>query len=217
MKAPRRNSEGPTGILAAAAGLLRALAGRREAVEQPGTAARDIETRFERLVESVTDYAIFMLDREGRVTSWNAGAARIKGYAAEEILGRSFECFFTEEDRRAGAPARALAEAARDRALRIRRLASAQRRHPVLGQRRGGCDRRRRRRGWSRSPRSPATSPSERGIGAPAGAGAEDGGDRPAHRRHRARLQQPVASGVGQSRAGPCRAWRRAAPRASTA
>jgi PAS domain S-box-containing protein len=73
---------------------------------------RDIERRFERLVQGVTDYAIFMLDREGRVSSWNSGAARIKGYAAEQILGRSFECFFTEEDRAAGVPARALAEAA---------------------------------------------------------------------------------------------------------
>ena len=71
------------------------------------------ERRFERLVQGVTDYSIIMLDAHGVVTSWNAGAVRIKGYVAEEILGHSFECFFTEDDRAAGVPARALAEAAR--------------------------------------------------------------------------------------------------------
>jgi len=73
---------------------------------------RDSERQFERLVQGVTDYAIFMLDARGRVVSWNAGAERINGYAAAEIIGRSFECFFTEEDRAAGMPARVLAEAA---------------------------------------------------------------------------------------------------------
>jgi len=64
--------------------------------------------RFELLVDAVIDYAIYMLDTEGRVSSWNRGARRIKGYEADEILGRHFSTFFTEEDRRAGKPALAL-------------------------------------------------------------------------------------------------------------
>ena len=51
------------------------------------------------LVEAVVDYAIFLLDPEGRVSSWNAGAERIKGYAPEEVIGQPFSIFFTEEDR----------------------------------------------------------------------------------------------------------------------
>ena len=66
------------------------------------------EERFRLLVEGVTDYAIFMLDPDGFVTSWNAGARRIKGYAADEIIGRHFSQFYTEEDRRNGKPAIAL-------------------------------------------------------------------------------------------------------------
>ena len=63
---------------------------------------------FELLVQSVTDYAIYMLDTEGRVSSWNAGAERFKGYAAGEIMGEHFSRFYTDEDRAAGIPARAL-------------------------------------------------------------------------------------------------------------
>ena len=63
---------------------------------------------FELLVQSVTDYAIYMLDTEGRVSSWNAGAERFKGYSAQEIIGEHFSRFYTEEDREAGVPKRAL-------------------------------------------------------------------------------------------------------------
>jgi len=56
------------------------------------------EERFQLMVSSVKDYAIFMLDRDGRVISWNLGAERIKGYRAEEIIGRHFSCFYPEED-----------------------------------------------------------------------------------------------------------------------
>jgi len=63
------------------------------------------------LVESVKDYAILMLDPEGRVVSWNAGAERIKGYSAEEILGRHFSCFYPAKDVEAGVPARVLGTA----------------------------------------------------------------------------------------------------------
>jgi PAS domain S-box-containing protein len=72
------------------------------------------DERFRLLIESVTDYAIFMLDPAGRVATWNPGAQRIKGYTAQEILGQSFSRFYTDEDREAGVPARALATAARE-------------------------------------------------------------------------------------------------------
>ena len=61
-------------------------------------------SKFELLVQSVTDYAIYMLDPEGRVTSWNAGARRFKGYEAEEIIGEHFSRFYTPEERAAGDP-----------------------------------------------------------------------------------------------------------------
>jgi PAS domain S-box-containing protein len=70
--------------------------------------------RFELLVNSVTDYAIYMLDADGYVSTWNPGARRFKGYEADEIIGRHFSTFFTEEDREAGVPARALEAAARE-------------------------------------------------------------------------------------------------------
>jgi PAS domain S-box-containing protein len=69
------------------------------------------ESRFQLLVEGVTDYALFMLDPTGVVTNWNTGAERIKGYRDHEIIGRHFENFYTPEDRAAGVPARALATA----------------------------------------------------------------------------------------------------------
>ncbi len=68
--------------------------------------------RFQLLVNAVTDYAIYMLDADGYVATWNPGARRFKGYEAEEIIGRHFSTFFTEEDRRAGVPDRALRTAA---------------------------------------------------------------------------------------------------------
>jgi len=69
------------------------------------------EQRFRLLVQGVRDYAIYMLDREGNVTNWNSGAQAIKGYTAEEIVGQHFSRFYTDEDRAAGAPAKALATA----------------------------------------------------------------------------------------------------------
>jgi PAS domain S-box-containing protein len=62
------------------------------------------ETPFKLLVQSVVDYAIYMLDPTGIVTSWNAGAERIKGFQTEEIVGKHFSTFYTEEDRQAGVP-----------------------------------------------------------------------------------------------------------------
>jgi PAS domain S-box-containing protein len=72
------------------------------------------EEQFRLLVQGVIDYAIYMLDPEGKVISWNAGAQRIKGYSAEEIIGEHFSRFFTEEDRLSGEPQRALVIAMRD-------------------------------------------------------------------------------------------------------
>ncbi|MEJ2377383.1 MAG: PAS domain S-box protein [Pseudolabrys sp.] len=75
---------------------------------------RQSEQSYRLLLRSVRDYAIYMLDPQGRVLSWNAGAANIKGYAAEEIVGRNYREFFTEEDREAGLPEQALETAARE-------------------------------------------------------------------------------------------------------
>ncbi|KDR26309.1 hypothetical protein BG60_23595 [Caballeronia zhejiangensis] len=74
----------------------------------------DHERRFRYLVQSVSDYAIYMLDTNGVVSNWNSGAQRTKGYAANEIVGKHFSCFYTPEDRESGAPARSLATALAD-------------------------------------------------------------------------------------------------------
>jgi PAS domain S-box-containing protein len=75
-------------------------------------ALRESEEQLRLLVQGVTDYAIFMLSPAGEVTNWNAGAERIKGYTRDEILGKHFSCFYTDEDRADGAPARTLSTAA---------------------------------------------------------------------------------------------------------
>ena len=59
---------------------------------------RESEERFRAMVEGVKDYAIFMLDSGGHIVSWNIGAERIKGYQAEEIVGRHFSCFYPDKD-----------------------------------------------------------------------------------------------------------------------
>jgi len=72
----------------------------------------ETEQRFHRMTESVVDYAIIMLDTSGRVVSWNPGAERIKRYAAPEIVGRHFSCFYAPDEIEAGTPARGLERAA---------------------------------------------------------------------------------------------------------
>jgi PAS domain S-box-containing protein len=72
------------------------------------------EGRLRLLVDAITDYAIYMLSPEGHVATWNVGAQRLKGYSQEEIIGRHFSSFYTEEDRAAGEPERALEIARRD-------------------------------------------------------------------------------------------------------
>ncbi|MBV8916250.1 MAG: PAS domain S-box protein [Acetobacteraceae bacterium] len=74
----------------------------------------ETERRFRLLVEGVTDYAIYMLDPTGRVTNWNVGAERIKGYKEAEIVGEHFSRFYPPEDARAGVPDRALETARRE-------------------------------------------------------------------------------------------------------
>jgi PAS domain S-box-containing protein len=81
---------------------------------QAQQALYESERRFRLLVEGVKDYAIYMLDLNGIITTWNAGAARMKGYAADEIVGQHFSRFYTREDRAAGLPARVLEIAARE-------------------------------------------------------------------------------------------------------
>lgn len=73
-----------------------------------------IDKKFQLLVDAVTDYALYMLDPEGRITTWNSGAYKAKGYTSEEIIGQHFSCFFTPEDRASGLPERALHTAAKD-------------------------------------------------------------------------------------------------------
>ncbi len=78
------------------------------------TSAREALEQFRILVEGVTDYALYMIDAKGEVTTWNAGAKRIKGYEASEAIGRHFSEFYTEQDRAAGEPERALRTALED-------------------------------------------------------------------------------------------------------
>jgi PAS domain S-box-containing protein len=93
------------GILTGFAKITRDLTAQRDYME----ALRQSEERFRLLVDSVKDYAIFMLDPQGFVISWNAGAARIKGYTRDEIVGRHFSQFYLPEEAAAGKPARELA------------------------------------------------------------------------------------------------------------
>jgi PAS domain S-box-containing protein len=104
---------------------------------------KDDGGRYRRLVDAVTDYAIYMLDPQGVVTSWNAGAQRFKGYKPEEIIGQNFSRFYTEEDRAAGLPARVLKIAAEEgkfeaEGWRVRRDGSRFWAHVVVDPIRGG-------------------------------------------------------------------------------
>ena len=101
---------GPDGELIGFAKITRDLSERIEAE----TTLKRSEEQFRLLVQSVTDYAIYMLDRDGRVTSWNPGAQRIKGYLPAEIIGQHFSRFYTDQDRANEEPRRALETAERE-------------------------------------------------------------------------------------------------------
>jgi PAS domain S-box-containing protein len=77
-------------------------------------ASKSNEGRFRMLIDAITDYAIYMLDPDGTITSWNPGATRSKGYDESEIIGENFSRFYTEGDRKAGLPQRALKTAERE-------------------------------------------------------------------------------------------------------
>jgi PAS domain S-box-containing protein len=93
-------------------GLIYVIGRNVTASKQAAAALHESELHFRLLVDSVVDYAIYMLDPAGLVSSWNSGAQRIKGYRADEIIGQHFSRFYTPEDRAAGVPQRALAQAA---------------------------------------------------------------------------------------------------------
>jgi PAS domain S-box-containing protein len=97
----------PSDALIGFAKITRDLTERRAAEDR----LRSSEQQFRLLVQGVTDYAIYMLDPQGVVVSWNAGAQRIKGYVPDEILGHHFSRFYTEEDRAADEPGKALSKA----------------------------------------------------------------------------------------------------------
>jgi len=100
----------PDGELIGFAKITRDLTERKAAEET----LRQNQEQFRLLVQGVTDYAIYLLDPDGTVTNWNLGAQRIKGYAPDEIIGRHFSQFYTEEDRAAGLPQLALSTVQRE-------------------------------------------------------------------------------------------------------
>jgi len=97
-------------IFGTALGLLMAVAAGAWSVEQDGSRRRlalslqDSEQQFRMLLDGIQDYAIFLMDPRGGILSWNDGAARIKGYTSEQIIGRNFSCFFLPEDIEGGRP-----------------------------------------------------------------------------------------------------------------
>ncbi|HEX5006016.1 MAG TPA: PAS domain S-box protein [Hyphomonadaceae bacterium] len=123
----------PEGRLIGFAKITRDLTDQKRSREE----LRQSEERFRLLVQGVHDYAIYMLDPNGLVTNWNSGAYRIKGYTADEIVGQHFSRFYTEEDRDAGEPQRALEIAAREgryerEGWRIRRNGERFRAHVII-------------------------------------------------------------------------------------
>jgi len=123
----------PGGAFLGFAEIARDLTDERKAQE----ALRRSEEQFRLLVQSVTDYAIYMLDVNGNITSWNLGAQRIKGYLPDEIIGQHFSRFYTAQDREQGEPERALKAAIREgrferEGLRVRKDGSVFTAHVVV-------------------------------------------------------------------------------------
>ena len=88
----------------------RELAEAREAEQQPPHSS----AQFAILIQSIKNHAIYMMDKTGRITSWNSGAERIKGYTRDEIIGQHFSRFYTDFDRKSGLPTKALRQASLD-------------------------------------------------------------------------------------------------------
>ena len=102
--------------------IIRDITERRQTEEQ----LRTSEEQFRLLLDGVKDFAIYMLDPEGRIMSWNAGASRIKGYSSDEIIGQDFSRFYTTEDQAKGQPRRELQKALsegrlEDQGIRVRK------------------------------------------------------------------------------------------------
>ncbi len=121
------------GRLLGFAKITRDITDRRKAEE----ALRQSEQQFRLLVQGVTDYAIYMLDKDGYVSNWNAGAQRIKGYRQEEVIGTHFSRFYTQEDQHSGVPQRALLTARTEgrfeqEGWRVRKDGSQFRAHVVI-------------------------------------------------------------------------------------
>ena len=142
----------------------------RDATEQRAAqeALRLNDARLRSIVESIGEYAIYMLDREGHVLTWNPGAERIKGYKADEVLGLHYSRFFTQEDMRAGPSCRTSAPGHRQEPRGRRGMARPQRWLPLLGQRRAHGHPRQQRRSYGLFQNHP------RRDGAQAGAGVGD-------------------------------------------
>ena len=177
-----------------------------ERVAERTRALRESEERFRLLVEGITDYAIFMLDPDGRVSNWNAGARAHQGLSRDEILGQHFSRLLYRGGSRERGPQHGLWRRRRAGGqLRDRGLARAQGRQPLLGQR-----------GYRRDPQRcwradrfcqdharhhrAEERRSELDQLASALAVAEDGGDGPTDRRRRARFQQSADRHLRQSR-----------------
>lgn len=102
------------GLLARVSSILDLAQARRREADKLRREVQQLDARYRLMVDAVTDYAIFMLDPNGIVTSWNAGGRRFKGYDDAEIIGQHFSRFYTAEDQAAGLPAKALATARRE-------------------------------------------------------------------------------------------------------
>jgi len=105
-----RRENSPADLKKQVSPLTRELTEAREAEQQ----LLHSSVQFAILVQSIKDYAIYMLDKAGRVITWNSGAERIKGYTRDEIVGQSFSRFYTDLDRKSGLPKKALRQAATD-------------------------------------------------------------------------------------------------------
>ena len=118
---------GDDGEIAGFAKITRDITAKREQER----ALFESEQRFRLLVQGVRDYALYMLDPNGLVASWNAGARRIKGYSADEIIGQHFSKFYFDGDRAAGLPTRRTCST--PRARRRRHATTASFSSPRLG------------------------------------------------------------------------------------